>query len=146
MLTFSNFHLVFRSQDIFRQAMKHPSVLVEVVPSYNRELYEKAAISYLSALDNQHEDDDEVPNIKPPPPPTHLKLNAKTIEQSNGLESAQPLHPSLVPELTSHVGAYSPPPLSPLGFGSKQYAKRIRIDLKKGNLNILQLIRLYFKT
>ncbi|XP_073502501.1 partitioning defective 3 homolog B isoform X2 [Phyllobates terribilis] len=120
-----------QAQDIFRKAMKHPSVLVEVVPSPNRELYEKATISSLPELENHDDEDDEIPNIKPPPPPIHGKLNTKMIERSNGLESAQPLHPSLVSDLTSH-GAYSPPSLSPLGFGSKRYNKRIRIDLKKG--------------
>ncbi|XP_069589765.1 partitioning defective 3 homolog B isoform X3 [Ranitomeya imitator] len=120
-----------QAQDIFRKAMKLPSVLVEVVPSANRELYEKATISSLSKLESHDDDDDEIPNIKPPPPPIHGKLNTKMVEQSNDSESAQPLHPSLIPDLTSH-GAYSPPPLSPLGFGSKRYNKRIRIDLKKG--------------
>ncbi|XP_056392561.1 partitioning defective 3 homolog B isoform X2 [Hyla sarda] len=120
-----------QAQDIFRQAMKHPNVLVEVVPSHTREMYEKAFISALSVLDS-YDEDDEVPNIKPPPPPTHRKLNAKIVEQNNDLELAQLLHPSLVPDLSSNVGAYSPPSLSPLGFGSKRYAKRIRIDLKKG--------------
>ncbi|XP_069839519.1 partitioning defective 3 homolog B isoform X4 [Dendropsophus ebraccatus] len=121
-----------QAQDIFRQAMKHPSVLVEVVPSHNRELYEKSFISSLSNLDNDEDEDDEIPNLKPPPPPTHGKLNAKMTEQSNGFEIAQPLHPSLISDLTSHAGTYSPPSLSPLQFGSKRYAKRIRIDLKKG--------------
>ncbi|XP_075685951.1 partitioning defective 3 homolog B isoform X2 [Rhinoderma darwinii] len=121
-----------QAQDIFRQAMKHPSVLVEVVPSHNRELYERVNISSLLVLNNHDDEDDEIPNIKPPPPPTHGKLNTKMIEQSNGLEFGQPLRLSPVPDLTSHVGAYSPPSLSPLGFGSKKYAKRLRIDLKKG--------------
>ncbi|KAM3917429.1 partitioning defective 3 homolog B [Leptodactylus fuscus] len=121
-----------QAQDVFRQSMKHPSVLVEVIPSQNRELYERANISSLSVSDNHDDEDDEVPNIKPPPPPINAKLNSKMTEQSNGLESAQPLYPSQVPDLASHLGTYSPPSLSPLGFGSKRYAKRIRIDLKKG--------------
>ncbi|KAM4024912.1 partitioning defective 3 homolog B isoform 2-T2 [Anomaloglossus baeobatrachus] len=120
-----------QAQDIFRKAMKHPSVLVEVVPSPNRELYEKATISSLSEMENHDDEDDEIPNIKPPPPPTHGRFNTKVIEQNNGLESMQPSHFSLVPDLTSH-GTYSPSSLSPLGFGSKRYNKRIRIDLKKG--------------
>ncbi|XP_044158553.1 partitioning defective 3 homolog B isoform X2 [Bufo gargarizans] len=121
-----------QAQDIFRQAMKYPSVLVEVVPSYHRELYEKANISTLSVLNNYDDEDDEIPNIKPPPPPGHGKLNVKMLEHSNGSGTAQPKQIALVPDLTSTVGAYSPPSLSPLGFGSKRYAKRIRIDLKKG--------------
>nr|DBA20048.1 TPA: hypothetical protein GDO54_015789 [Pyxicephalus adspersus] len=113
-----------QAQDIFRQAMKHPSVLVEVVPSFNRELYEKAAISSLSLLED--EDDDEVPNIKPPPPPSHTKLSGKISDHVNGLDS--PVQSSVGPDSTVHGSSYP----SPLGFGIKKTAKKLRIDLKKG--------------
>ncbi|XP_075036292.1 partitioning defective 3 homolog B isoform X2 [Mixophyes fleayi] len=119
-----------QAQDIFRQAMKHPNVLVEIVPSHKRELYEKSVISSISKLDD--DDEDEIPNIKPPTPPVHGKLSVKMSEQSNGLEYPLSLHPSVDPELISHGGTYSSPSISPLGFGSKKRAKRIRIDLKKG--------------
>ncbi|XP_063788723.1 partitioning defective 3 homolog B isoform X2 [Pseudophryne corroboree] len=122
----NNMELMDRSftqaQDIFRQAMKDPNVLVEVVPPHYRELYEKSVISSLSVL----EDDDEIPNIKPPPPPGHGKLSVKMSERSNGGDSALPL---ASPDPT---GIYSSPSLSPLGFANKKPAKRIMIDLKKG--------------
>lgn len=111
-----------QAQDIFRQAMKHPSVLVEVVPSHNRELYERAAISNLSLLED--EDDDEVPNLKPPPPPTHTKIS----DHVNGLDSALSLQSSVGPDSTSHGSSYT----LPVGLGTKKTAKIIRIDLKKG--------------
>ncbi|XP_040213222.1 partitioning defective 3 homolog B isoform X2 [Rana temporaria] len=114
-----------QAQDIFRQAMKHPSVLVEVVPSHNRELYEKSAITCLPLLEDE---DDDVPNIKPPPPPTHTKLSGKISDHINGLDSALSLPSSVSPDPTRDGSSYS----SPLGFGTKKIAKILRIDLKKG--------------
>lgn len=106
--------------------MKHPSVLVEVVPSHNRELYEKSAITCLPLLEDE---DDDVPNIKPPPPPTHTKLSGKISDHINGLDSALSLQSSVSPDPTRDGSSYS----SPLGFGTKKIAKILRIDLKKGN-------------
>lgn len=113
-----------QAQDIFRQAMKHPSVLVEVVPSHNRELYEKAAITCLPLLEDE---DDDVPNIKPPPPPTHTKQTGKISDHINGFDSALSLQASVSPDPT-RGSSYT----SPLGFGIKKTAKILRIDLKKG--------------
>ncbi|XP_018420904.1 PREDICTED: partitioning defective 3 homolog B-like [Nanorana parkeri] len=113
-----------QAQDIFRQAMKYPSVLVEVVPSHTRELYEKTAISDLALED----EDDDVPNIKPPPPPSHAKLSGKNSDHINGLDSALSLQSSVGPDLTGHSSSYP----SPLDFGTKKTTKITRIDLKKG--------------
>ncbi|XP_075464665.1 partitioning defective 3 homolog B isoform X2 [Ascaphus truei] len=119
-----------QAQEIFRQAMKHRSVLVEIVPSQNRELYEKSFITHLPL----YEDNDAVPNLKPPPPPLQVKPPGRMVEQTNGLETGGMtlLQPSMSPVLTQHGGNLSSPSLSPLDFGSKKMAKKIRIDLKKG--------------
>ncbi|KAM4698421.1 partitioning defective 3 homolog B [Rhinophrynus dorsalis] len=117
-----------QSQEIFRQAMRHHSVLVEVVPAQNRELYEKSLISSISIM-NDDDDDDEVPNIKPPPPPIQGKLVKMGEQMNGGLTSRQP---PLSPDLASQSSKFSSPSLSPLGFGNKKPAKKIRIDLKKG--------------
>ncbi|KAM4626287.1 partitioning defective 3 homolog B isoform 2-T2 [Discoglossus pictus] len=116
-----------QSQEIFRQAMKNPSVLVEIVSLQNCEQYEKSLISHLSSLDEDY--DDEVPNIKPPPPPVYMKQ--KMVEQTNGLESGGMsfTQPSLSPNSSA---TFSPPSLSPLGFGTPKNVKKLRIDLKKG--------------
>ncbi|XP_053327691.1 partitioning defective 3 homolog B isoform X2 [Spea bombifrons] len=116
-----------QAQEIFRQAMKQPNVLVEVIPSQNRELYEKSAIASLPILDN--EDNDDIPNIKPPPPPTNGQL--KMAGQTNGLDSQGFMQPPLSPDLVSQSGQFSPS-FSPLVFGNKKNAMKIRIDLKKG--------------
>ncbi|XP_041432889.1 partitioning defective 3 homolog B isoform X3 [Xenopus laevis] len=130
----NNVELIDRSfaqaQDIFRQAMKQQNVLVKTVLPENRDLYEKSVISSLYLLDD---DIDEVPDIKPPPPPT-VNRNVKMAEQINGVEStgAKKLHPPLSPNQISTGSTFSSPSLSPLGFGNKKNAKKTRIDLTKG--------------
>uniref|UniRef100_A0A8V0ZEP1 Partitioning defective 3 homolog B n=1 Tax=Gallus gallus TaxID=9031 RepID=A0A8V0ZEP1_CHICK len=120
-----------QAQDIFRQAMKFQSVVLEVLPPYNREQYEKSAIAPLCFLHN----DEEVPKTKIPPP-VHPKPTLKTINLSGAgsldagvLATLQAKSPNL-PRLGRKS---SSPSLSPLmGFGNKKNAKKIKIDLKKG--------------
>ncbi|XP_063285880.1 partitioning defective 3 homolog B isoform X1 [Pelobates fuscus] len=122
-----------QAQEIFRQAMKQRSVLVETVPPQNRDLYEKSLITSLPILDDD-DDEDDIPNIKPPPPPIYGKLGVKMAEPTNGMESVgMTLYQSPAsPNLLSQSGSFSSPSLSPLGFGNKKNAKKLKIDLKKG--------------
>uniref|UniRef100_A0A8C8B7L1 Par-3 family cell polarity regulator beta n=1 Tax=Otus sunia TaxID=257818 RepID=A0A8C8B7L1_9STRI len=121
-----------QAQDIFRQAMKLQSVILEVLPPYNREQYEKSAIAPLCFLDNE----EGVPKTKIPPP-VHPKPALKTINLSgaSSLEAGvqATLQQAKSPKLP-HLGRKSSSPsLSPLmGFGNKKNAKKIKIDLKKG--------------
>ncbi|XP_048725040.1 partitioning defective 3 homolog B isoform X3 [Caretta caretta] len=121
-----------QAQDIFRQAMKSPTVFLEVVPPYNREQYEKSAIAPLCLLDN----DDGVPKTKVPPP-VLMKPAVKTVDLSgmNSLETdlQATLQRAKSPNLPRLGKKPSSPSLSPLmGFSNKKNAKRIKIDLKKG--------------
>ncbi|XP_055668162.1 partitioning defective 3 homolog B isoform X4 [Falco peregrinus] len=121
-----------QAQDIFRQAMKFQSVILEVLPPCNREQYEKSAIAPLCFLDNE----EGVPKIKIPPP-VHPKPALKTINLSGAstLESGvqATLQQTKSPNLTRLGRKSSSPSLSPLlGFGNKKNAKKIKIDLKKG--------------
>ncbi|XP_064017294.1 partitioning defective 3 homolog B isoform X2 [Pogoniulus pusillus] len=120
-----------QAQDIFRQAMKFPNVILEVLPPYNREQYEKSAIAPLCFLDNEG-----VPKPKIPPP-VHPKPALKTINNSgtNSFESGAQatLQQAKSPNLPRLARKLSSPSLSPLmGFGNKRNAKKIKIDLKKG--------------
>ncbi|NXE91830.1 PAR3L protein, partial [Menura novaehollandiae] len=120
-----------QAQDIFRQAMKFQSVILEVLPPYNREQYEKSAIAPLCILNNE----EGVPKTKIPPP-IHPKLAVKTINLSgaSSLESSVQgtLQQTKSPNLPRLGRKPSSPSLSPLmGFGKKN-AKKIKIDLKKG--------------
>ncbi|XP_051479675.1 partitioning defective 3 homolog B isoform X2 [Apus apus] len=120
-----------QAQEIFRQAMKFPSVMLEVLPPYNREQYEKSAIAPLCFLDNE----EVVPKTKIPPP-VHPKPALKMINLSEassseaGVQAAQQAKSPNLPRLGRKL---SSPSLSPLmGFGNKKNAKKIKIDLKKG--------------
>ncbi|NWH21129.1 PAR3L protein, partial [Grus americana] len=121
-----------QAQDIFRQAMKFQSVILEVLPPYNREQYEKSAIAPLCFLDNE----EGVAKTKIPPP-VHPKPALKTINLSgaSSLESGvqTTLQQAKSPNLPRLGRKSSSPSLSPLmGFGNKKNAKKIKIDLKKG--------------
>ncbi|XP_053925839.1 partitioning defective 3 homolog B isoform X2 [Cuculus canorus] len=121
-----------QAQDIFRQAMKFQSVILEVLPPYNREQYEKSAIAPLCFVDNE----EGVPKTKIPPP-LHPKPALKTINVSgaSNLEAGvqATLQQAKSPNLPCLSRKLSSPSLSPLmGFGNKRNAKKIKIDLKKG--------------
>nr|XP_060638875.1 partitioning defective 3 homolog B isoform X1 [Anolis sagrei ordinatus] len=121
-----------QAQDLFRQAMKSPNIILEVVPSYNREQYEKSVITSLYSPDNT----DLISKAKIPPP-IYSKPMAKEMDLSgtNSLDTGvwTVLHPAKSPNIPRVGRKTSSPTLSPLmGFGSKRNAKRIRIDLKKG--------------
>ncbi|NXG22551.1 PAR3L protein, partial [Grallaria varia] len=120
-----------QAQDIFRQAMKFQSVILEVLPPYNREQYEKSAIAPLFL-----ENEEGVPKTKVPPP-VHPKPALKTGNHSgaSSLEAGvqTTLQQAKSPNLPRLSRKPSSPSLSPLmGFGNKKNAKKIKIDLKKG--------------
>ncbi|XP_068052181.1 partitioning defective 3 homolog B isoform X5 [Anomalospiza imberbis] len=120
-----------QAQDIFRQAMKFQSVILEVLPPYNREQYEKSAIAPLCILNNE----EGVTKTKIPPP-LHPKPAVKPINISgaileSGVQGA--LQQAKSPNLPRLGRKPSSPSLSPLmGFGNRRNAKKIKIDLKKG--------------
>ncbi|XP_021558677.2 partitioning defective 3 homolog B isoform X3 [Neomonachus schauinslandi] len=121
-----------QAQDVFRQAMKSPSVLLHVLPPQNREQYEKSVIGPLNIFGNN----DGVLRTKLPPP-VHGISGIKSINltgtgspEEDALTSLQQSKSPRVPRLGRKP---SSPSLSPLmGFGSKKNAKKIKIDLKKG--------------
>lgn len=121
-----------QAQDVFRQAMKAPCVLLHVLPPQNREQYEKSVIGPLNIFGNN----DGVSRTKPPPP-VHARLGIKTMNLTGTSSPEEDGSPSLQQSkspLVSRIGRKpSSPSLSPLmGFGSKKNAKKIKIDLKKG--------------
>ncbi|XP_023980261.1 partitioning defective 3 homolog B isoform X5 [Physeter macrocephalus] len=121
-----------QAQDVFRQAMKSPSVLLHVLPPQNREQYEKSVIGPLNIFGNN----DGVLRTKVPPP-VHGKSGIKTVNltgtSSPEEDASTSLQQSKSPRVPRLGRKPSSPSLSPLmGFGSKKNAKKIKIDLKKG--------------
>lgn len=112
--------------------MKSPSVLLRVLPPQNREQYEKSVIGPLNIFGNN----DRVLRTKEPPSVLG-KSGIKTINltgTSSPEEDASSLQQSKSPRVPRLGRKPSSPSLSPLmGFGSKKNAKKIKIDLKKGD-------------
>ncbi|XP_031223556.1 partitioning defective 3 homolog B isoform X2 [Mastomys coucha] len=122
-----------QAQDVFRQAMKSPSVVLHVLLPQNREQYEKSVIGPLNIFGNN----DGASRTKAPVPPARGKPGLKAVNPTRanspeGQESAPP-QLSKSPRVPRLGRKPSSPSLSPLmGFGSKKNAKKIKIDLKKG--------------
>nr|XP_058910010.1 partitioning defective 3 homolog B isoform X3 [Kogia breviceps] len=121
-----------QAQDVFRQAMKSPSVLLHVLPPQNREQYEKSVIGPLNIFGNN----DGILRTKVSPP-VHGKSGIKTVNltgtSSPEEDASTSLQQSKSPRVPRLGRKPSSPSLSPLmGFGSKKNAKKIKIDLKKG--------------
>ncbi|XP_075386484.1 partitioning defective 3 homolog B [Tenrec ecaudatus] len=119
-----------QAQDIFRQAMKSPSVLLHVLPPPNREDYEKSVIGPLHIFGNS----DGILRTKPS---VHGKSGIKAVSligtHSPEVEASTLLQQARSPRIPRQGRHPSSPSLSPLmGFGSKKNSKRIKIDLKKG--------------
>ncbi|XP_049744879.1 partitioning defective 3 homolog B isoform X9 [Elephas maximus indicus] len=121
-----------QAQDVFRQAMKSPSVLLHVLSPQNREEYEKSVIGPLNIFGNN----DGILRTKAPPP-VHGKSVIKTVNvtgtSSPEGDASASLQQSKSPRVPGLGRKPSSPSLSPLmGFGNKKNAKKIKIDLKKG--------------
>uniref|UniRef100_A0A3Q0S8N8 Par-3 family cell polarity regulator beta b n=1 Tax=Amphilophus citrinellus TaxID=61819 RepID=A0A3Q0S8N8_AMPCI len=109
-----------QAQDVFRQAMRSPVVRLEVVPSSNRERYEKSLIGQLFGNSTGPSSSPRTGKTKEPPPPVKAKPVFKPSENP-----ATRLGKSESPLLKKS------PALSSL-MASKRGGRRLRIDLKKG--------------
>lgn len=67
------FNLSHRAQEVFRQAMRSPVVRLEVVPSSNRERYEKSLIGQLLGNSAGPDCSPRITKTKEPPPPVKAK-------------------------------------------------------------------------
>lgn len=69
-----------RAQEVFRQAMHSPVVRLEVVPSSNRERYEKSLIGQLFDSGAGSDGSPRITKAKVPPPPVKAKPTYKPSE------------------------------------------------------------------
>ncbi|XP_038643216.1 partitioning defective 3 homolog B-like [Scyliorhinus canicula] len=122
-----------QAQEVFRTAMQLPAVLLQIVPGYNRDRYERSAIGTLSI--HSHEDDSKTRFL----PPLRSKPTSKPMdliypgsaENSSSFISTQISSPK---QLRSNSHSVLPKKTSsPTSFGTKKQGKKIKIDFKKGS-------------
>lgn len=77
---FFSFLCVFRAQDIFRQAMRSSFVCLEVLPSSNREIYERSLIGQLHGSSTGPNSSPHTSKTRGPPPPIKAKPMFKPPE------------------------------------------------------------------
>lgn len=125
-----------QAQDVFRQAMHSPVVRLEVVPSSNRERYEKTLISQLFGGGTGPTSSPRAAKTKEPPPPIKAKPVFKPAESPTArlAEEAATLEATAS---TTKGRSESPllkkgPALTSL-VTNKRGGRRLRIDLKKGS-------------
>uniref|UniRef100_UPI003AAD4151 partitioning defective 3 homolog B-like n=1 Tax=Centroberyx gerrardi TaxID=166262 RepID=UPI003AAD4151 len=125
-----------QAQEVFRQAMRSPVVRLEVVPSPNRERYEKSLIGQLFNSSPGPDSSPRIAKTKEPPPPIKAKPAFKPSENPavRLAEDAANLEAAIS---ASKGRSESPllkksPALSSL-VANKKGGRRLRIDLKKGS-------------
>jgi len=126
-----------QAQEVFRQAMRSPVVRLEVVPSSNRERYEKSLIGHLVNNSCGPDSSPRVTKTKEPPPPVKAKPVFKPSENP-AMRLAEDAAATLEAAASTPKGrSESPlpkksPALSNL-VTNKRGGRRLRIDLKKGS-------------
>uniref|UniRef100_A0A4W6G1B5 Par-3 family cell polarity regulator beta b n=2 Tax=Lates calcarifer TaxID=8187 RepID=A0A4W6G1B5_LATCA len=125
-----------QAQEVFRQAMRSPVVRLEVVPSSNRERYEKSLIGQLFGNSAGPDNSPRIAKTKEPPPPVKAKPVFKPSENPTTRLAEDPATLE-APVSTPRVRSESPllkksPALSNL-VANKKGGRRLRIDLKKGS-------------
>ncbi|XP_070693843.1 partitioning defective 3 homolog B isoform X2 [Pempheris klunzingeri] len=122
-----------QAQEVFRQAMRSPLVRLEVVPSSNRERYEKNLIGQLFANSAGPDSSPRIAKTKEPPPPVKAKPvfkpsenpTTRLAEEAAAMEAATPKGRSESP-LLKKGPAFS-------SLVTNKRGRRLRIDLKKGS-------------
>ncbi|KAM8855363.1 partitioning defective 3 homolog B-like isoform 2-T2 [Spinachia spinachia] len=115
-----------QAQEVFRQAMRSPVVRLEVVPSANRERYEKSLIGQLFGNSPQ------VAKTKEPPPPVKAKPLFRPPENP-ALRLAEEEAAANTPRGRSESPLLKKGPALSSLVTNKRGGRRLRIDLKKGS-------------
>nr|XP_043869058.1 partitioning defective 3 homolog B isoform X4 [Solea senegalensis] len=128
-----------QAQEVFRQAMRSHFVHLDVVPSSNRERYEKSLIGQLFGNNNNNGGPGNSPRImrtKEPPPPVKAKPVFKPFENPAARfpEEAATLEATIgTPKGRSESPLLKKSPALPSLVASKRGGRRLRIDLTKGS-------------
>ncbi|XP_030614412.1 partitioning defective 3 homolog B isoform X2 [Archocentrus centrarchus] len=124
-----------QAQDVFRQAMRSPVVRLEVVPSSNRERYEKSLIGQLFGNSTGPSSSPRTGKTKEPPPPVKAKPVFKPSENpaTRLAEETAGLEPGFsTPKGKSESPLLKKSPALSSLMANKRGGRRLRIDLKKG--------------
>ncbi|XP_077947363.1 partitioning defective 3 homolog B-like isoform X4 [Gasterosteus aculeatus] len=120
-----------QAQEVFRQAMRSPVVRLEVVPSTNRERYEKSLIGQLFGNSAGLAGSPQVAKTKEPPPPVKAKPLFKPPENA-AVRLAEEAAANTPRGRSESPLPKKSPALSSL-VTNKRGGRRLRIDLKKGS-------------
>ncbi|XP_067844190.1 partitioning defective 3 homolog B-like isoform X2 [Heptranchias perlo] len=125
-----------QAQEVFRNAMQFPAVQLQIVPSCNRERYERSAIGLLNSPNPEDDSNTKFPpplRSKPTSRPTDFVYPSNS-ENSSPLISTQISSPKQL-RSNSHsiLAKKTSSPTSLGGVGTKKQGKKIKIDLKKGS-------------
>ncbi|XP_065817950.1 partitioning defective 3 homolog B isoform X1 [Labrus bergylta] len=123
-----------QAQEVFRQAMRSTVVRLEVVPSSNRERYEKSLIGQLFGNGAGPDSSPRVTKTKEPPPPVKAKPIFKPPENpSTRLVDEAALVEANTPKGRSDSPLFKKSPTLSNLVTNKRGGRRLRIDLKKGS-------------
>ncbi|XP_034740639.1 partitioning defective 3 homolog B-like isoform X3 [Etheostoma cragini] len=122
-----------QAQEVFRQAMRSPVVRLGVVPSANRERYEKSLIGQLFGYNAVPNSSPRIAKTKEPPPPVKAKPVFKASENpTNRLAEEAATVEAATPKGRSDSPLHKKSPALSSLVTSKSVGRRLRIDLKKG--------------
>ncbi|CAJ1078845.1 partitioning defective 3 homolog B isoform X2 [Xyrichtys novacula] len=123
-----------QSQEVFRQAMRSPVVSLEVVPTSNRERYEKSLIGQLFGNSAGPDSSPRVAKTKEPPPPVKAKPVFKPPESASPrLADEAAMLEANMPKGRSDSPLFKKSPALSSLVTNKRGGRRLRIDLKKGS-------------
>ncbi|XP_078117661.1 partitioning defective 3 homolog B-like isoform X7 [Sander vitreus] len=124
-----------QAQEVFRQAMRSPIVRLDVVPSCNRERYEKSLIGQLFGNSAGPDSSPRITKTKEPPPPVKAKPVFKPSENPTMrlAEEAATVEATVsTPKGRSESPLHKKSPALSSLVTNKSGGRRLRIDLKKG--------------
>ncbi|XP_076602552.1 partitioning defective 3 homolog B-like isoform X1 [Chaetodon auriga] len=125
-----------QAQEVFRQAMRSPIVRLEVVPSSNKDRYERSLIGQLFGNGAGSDSSPRIAKTKEPPPPVKAKPVFKPCENpaTRLAEEAATVEAAVsTPKGRSESPLLKKSPALSNLVANKRGGRRLRIDLKKGS-------------
>ncbi|XP_029385907.1 partitioning defective 3 homolog B-like isoform X3 [Echeneis naucrates] len=122
-----------QAQEVFRQAMHSPVVRLEVVPSFNKEGYEKSLIGQLFGNSAGPDSSPRITKNKEPPPVKAKPVFKRAETPPTRLAEDGPIQEPATPKARSESPLLKNSPALSSLVTNKRGGRRLRIDLKKGS-------------